>query len=295
MSSEAKTADGNITIPAGCVLVLALVKGSVAAPKINNVGMAPIVSVEVNGAQPAVSVFQVTTPKVTGVAVPFELSGTLTYLVYLSGVDQFRPGAFASQSLTGSFTKNLVTTTTDMVFGLIAGAIGPTSLKGDTVAMTYLYNTATEKVGWITPLDALLTCLAEDTGLSAGYYIDNGVIHHDAELITEGYYSFDPVENHVTYVFAGYNSINNTTQINRFDNGVYTGVSSVPGYIPDPSSMNYTYYTYPAVWHDPVYSDAWDEEIPDTYVPAGPAPLSCAFVSLRVMPGSGFVGYVIEC
>lgn len=277
ISSENKTVNGNITIPAGCTLVIGLTKGQTSAPKINNVNMVEIISLPQNGIMPAVGIYQYVLPAIA--TLPFTLTGSYVEFVYLSSADSFRPGALIGQSTTGSFTGNIAASTTDLALGIVLGTIGPTALKGDTAAMTYLLNTATEKIGYLTPADVLLTCLAEDTGVSAGYYVDGGSIYHPAVELTAAYDSFDPVLHTITHAYDHHDTPWTTDTYRTYDNGNFIGYTDIEkGYVPATT----TYIAYPLVHHDAVYSEAWTEYLPDTWVPGGAAAsLSAAFCCIK--------------
>ena len=313
ISSENKTANGTITVPVGCTAIYAVVKGSVTPPSIAGVAMQGVTSIAVNGIMPAAGVFQALLPTIGARA--FTFTGTLVQFIYLSGSGDFRPGVVIGQSTTGSLTGDLNTGTTDLVIAAIFGSIGPTSLKGDTVAMTYLLNTTLDKIGYIVPGDALLTCLAEDTGISAGYTVDGGVLHHDAVLVTAGYTSYDPVwhegyyttETQTTPGYYQFHRVWVAAHTIQVWSSAYNKwiTQTVPGYWDeyyswvDPVTTQVQvwqdgYNTYPPVWHDPVYTPAYDEELPDTWVPGGnAASITAIFVSIKITPGGDFVPSVI--
>jgi hypothetical protein len=290
---ENKTANGNITVPAGCDAIYAVVKGSTIPPSIAGVPMGAIATIPASGVMPAGGIFQYVTPVIG--ALTFTFTGAYVEFIYLSGVVTYRPGALFGQSTTGSYTGNLVTTTSDFVIGAIFGLIGATALKGDTVAMTYVLNTTLDKIGYITPGDTLLTCLATDVGISGGFNWDAGVIHHDAVLLSaahmtyptvhhNGYWYTGTITHHVTFAIEG-------GYIYRYiDGGSRTLVSS------DDSMVPYTYTTQGQIWHkswdthDPVWvEDSWqaayDEDLADIWVPLNAtASLTALFISIKTTP-----------
>lgn len=288
ISSENKTANGNITIPAAASLIYAIVKGAGATtpPKINSLQMFPFVQIEQNAAMPAVGIYQRSGSSIEE-TLPLEFSGTHCLLVYTQGGIALRPGASTGgQSASGSYSTELPTSASDLVLGILAGSIGPTAIKGDSVEFNYLLNTATEKIGYIIPADSSLTCLVTDTGISSGYYADGGTLYHPRVLVKEAYSSFDPVLHTVTYQYDHHDTPWMFDYYRRYDNGVYTGLVTVPKGVLMSIS---TYYDYPEVKHPAEYIEAYTEDLPDVWVPGGTAAsLSAAFVSIRPSD-SGFV------
>lgn len=287
LSSQTLTASGNIVIPANTSLVIALVKGSILPPKIGAVTLTTIASIDATGKSKAVSIHQLPAP--TEGALASVINGESVTFVYLSGASVPRAGSIFGHSDAGSYTADLVTSTSDLVLGILTGMIGPTALKGDTVAFTYLVNTTIDKIGHITPADALLTSIATDDDVSTGYYIDGGVIHHDAVKISDAYSTFDPVLHTVTYQYDHHEGTNPIVHYFReYDNGVYTKLVASKSDV----MYSWNYYAYPEVKHPEVWQPAFDENLPDIWVPGGEhAQVSACFVSIKsTAPDSVFVG-----
>lgn len=262
LDTDLLTTSGNITIPAGCTMIHALVFGSELPPSINGTTMSKIVSVPATTKVPAISAHQYIVTK-TGVA-PFVISGTHVTLYYTSGAGMYRPEVLLGNALSGVLSGTLPTSTGDLALAILAGMIGPCTIKGDTVAFTYDRNDTYLKTGHLTPGDTSLDCEIKDAGVSAGYTIDGGVIHHDAVLISAAYDSWDPEYHWVGWLFM-YSIGYGMGQYGEYDNGVFTGNTVLASSAP--AGRSYTKYVYHH--HDAVYEPAWDEELPDIVVPGG--------------------------
>jgi hypothetical protein len=255
ISSINKTASGTITVPADTTLIVACVQGSTAPPKIEGVDMLADSTIEATSICPALGIFEYPLPAIA--TLNFTFAGTYVHFIFLSGADSFRPGSIHGYMATGVYQADMPTTTADIVIGILCGTIGPTTMKDDTVAMTYLVNTDTQKVGYIVPGDTTSTCKAEDTGSTAGYTIP-GVVHHNpAYLISAAYFDYPP--------------------------------TWVPGYWNEGGWWQPGRWTYPQTFHPAVWHDAWDTQDPDIVVPAGTSQISACFVSIRATHGGGFV------
>lgn len=265
LDTDLLTASGNIVIPATCTMIHALVFGSELPPSIGGAVMSKIVSVPANTKVPAVSVHQfiVTDDDVT---VPFVITGTHVTLYYTSGAGMYRSDVLLGNALSGILSGDLPAATTDLSIAILAGMIGATTIKGDTAAFTYDRNDTYLKTGHMVPGDTVLSCELKDVGVSAGYTIDGGSIHHDAVLIKAAWDTWDPVAHYVSWNYL-YSSAG-SNYYGEYDNGVATGNRwvQIPG-SSVPAGRSYTAYVL--THHDAVYTPAWDEDLPDTVVPGG--------------------------
>lgn len=257
------TASGNITIPANCTMIHALVFGSENPPSINGAAMSKIAGVPATTKVPAISAHQYIVSD-DDVSVPFAISGTHVTLYYTSGAGMYRENVLLGNAASGILSGALPSATSDLALAILAGMIGPCTIKGDTVEFTYDRNDTFLKTGHLVPGDTSLDCEIKDAGVSAGYTIDGGVIHHDAVLITPAYDSWDPEYHWVGWLFM-YSIGYGMGQYGEYDNGVFTGntifASSAPA--------GHSYYKYIYHHHDAVYEPAWVEELPDIVVPGG--------------------------
>lgn len=272
LDTDLLTASGNITIPSGCTRIFALVFGSELPPSIAGSVMAKIASVPATTKTVAISIHQFIVSE-DNVTVPFVISGTHVTLKYTSGAGQYRDNVLKGTATSGTLAGDLPAATTDLALAILAGMIGPCTIKGDTVAFTYDRNDTFLKTGWLVPGDTTLSGEVKDAGVSEGYTIDGGSIYHPAVLTQEAFYSHDPVNHYVTWLFltSGTDQWYGPFKIyGKFDNGVdqgdrykqYTLIDPPP-----PPSYNYTAYV--ATYHPAVYTPGYNEELPDTVVPGG--------------------------
>lgn len=286
ISSETKTVDGNITIPDTCTLVLALVKGSETPPLINGVSMTKIASTPAVGALPAVAIHQYQAPLIL-ISLPFLMTGcTYVHFVYLATALTFRPGILAGYSATGSYTFDLPTTTNDMAFGICAGFTS-VDMKGDTVALTYLVNNTTDKVGYITPGDTALTCLATD-GSSAGYWQTQSPVYHPSVLIKAAW-----VENltAISHTYSYDHGTSPNIYVREYRNGSYYQMlgpmeagqwSWYQGHSP--------WVEYPQIYHPATYSTEYWEYPPPIWISTGvPGQVNACFCSISLSASGGFI------
>ena len=267
LDTDLITVSGNIVIPASCTMIHALVFGSENTPLINGSPMAKIVSVPANTKVPAIGAFEFTVTD-DDVTVPFIISGTHVTLYYTSGAGLYRPDVLLGNSLTGMLSGDLPAATTDFAIAILAGMIGATTIKGDTVEFTYDRNDTYLKTGHFTPGDTVLSCELKDVGVSAGYTIDGGTIHHPAVLVTAAYESWDPELHYVSWNYLyTLTSAPFSRIFGEYDNGVATGKRMSWDYAGNPPGR--TYYKYVYNYHEAVYTPAWDEDLSDTVVPGG--------------------------
>lgn len=289
ISSAQVTESGNVTIPANCSAVYALVIGSDDAPEIAGISMTKIVGRDKTDKVVGVGVYQYAGDAVG--AVTFDnADADYIALLYVSGSDGYDKDVVTgtkSESVTG----NLKTSTNSLAICVMAGMIGATAITGDATAFSYVVNETKVKAGWLVPGDASLACVASDGGISSGYWIIGKTIHHDAELLKEGYWSFEPVKHTVTWLYMR-DYPNGYKLYGKYDNGVDTGNTKVSKSQPASS----VYYEYVHTWHEPEYKPAWDEKLPDVWVAGGEkATVSACFVSIDPDMSGQFVPQVIIC
>jgi len=251
-------------------MIHALVFGSESPPSINGTAMSKIVSVPATTKVPAISAHQYIVSE-DDVSVPFVISGTHVTLYYTSGAGMYRENVLLGNAASGILSGALPSATSDLALAILAGMIGPCTIKGDTVEFTYDRNDTFLKTGHLVPGDTSLDCEIKDAGVSTGYTIDGGTIHHDAELISEAYDSWDPVYHWVSWRFLySYTSATNVdySVYGEYDNGVATGnKTTIPKGGTPPSGHGY--YAYVLTHHPAVYEPAYDEDLPDITVPGG--------------------------
>jgi hypothetical protein len=278
ISSENVTVSGNITIPDTCTLVLALVYGSETPPIINGLNMIKVASTPAVGALPAVSIHQYQSPLML-MTLPFLMTGTYVRFVYLANAVTFRPGVLFGYSSVGSYTFDLTTTTNDMAFGIVSGFTS-VDMKGDTVALTYMDNNATNKTGYITPGDTALTCLATD-GSSSGYWQSQSPVYHPSVLIRAAW-----VENltaiYHTYAYRYYSAP--YYYWTEYRNGVYYRDFY-------DSFLSHTSWTeYPQIYHPATYSSEYWSYPPPIWISTGTAgQCNACFVSISLTASGGFI------
>lgn len=263
LDTDLLTASGTITIPAGCTMIHALVFGSELPPSINGTVMSKIVSVPATTKVPAISAHQYIVSD-DDVSVPFVISGTHVTLYYTSGAGMYRENVLLGNAASGVLSGTLPSATSDLALGILAGMIGPCTIKGDTVEFTYDRNDTFLKTGHLVPGDTSLDCEIKDAGVSTGYTIDGGTVHHDAVLVTAAYDSWEPEYHWVSWWYmttVGYLA----NRYGEYDNGVFTGNTVLASSAP----AGHSYYKYILTHHPAVYEPAYDEELPDTFVPGG--------------------------
>jgi hypothetical protein len=259
ISSVQVTESGNVTIPANCSAVYALVIGSDDAPEIAGISMTKIVGRDKTDKVAGVGVYQYIGDAV-GTVMFDNADADYIALLYVSGSDGYDKDVVTgtkSESVTG----NLKTSTNSLAICVMAGMIGATAITGDATAFSYVVNETTVKAGWLVPGDSSLACVASDSGISTGYWIIGKTIHHDAVLLKEGYWSFEPVKHTVTWWYMQ-DLPNGYKLYGKYDNGVATGDTKASQSQPASS----VYYEYVHTWHEPVYQPAWDEKLPDVWV-----------------------------
>ncbi len=286
LSSEEKTTSGSITIPANTTLVLAAIEGTDVAPQIDGVAMGGVSTIAQHGIISALGIFQYK-PASIG-AKEFTFSGTGATLVYAIGFG-YRPGSVNGYAANGVYSANMATANGDLVLGILRGSIGPCTMKGDGTEMSYLRNTTLVKVGYVVAGAAVIACLASDSGVSEGYWADGGSIHHPAWTESAGYYEYDK------HWVPGYWWTDTIPTPGHWAFNVATNSWTwIPAHLEYVQRWQDGYWTYQPVWHDAIYHPAWDEDIPDTWVPAGTSQISCAFCSIRETGAGAFIPQAIH-
>lgn len=290
ISSVQVTESGNVTIPANCSAVYALVIGGDDAPEIAGISMTKIVGRDKTDKVAGVGVYQYIGDAI-GTVMFDNADADYIALLYVSGSDGYDKDVVTgtkSESVTG----NLKTSTNSLAICVMAGMIGATAITGDATAFSYVVNETTVKAGWLVPGDSSLACVASDSGISTGYWITGKTIHHDAVLLKEGYWSFEPVKHTVTWWYMADVGSDGYKRYGKYDNGVATGDTKVSKTQPASS----VYYEYVHTWHEPEYQPAWDEKLPDVWVAGGEkATVNACFVSIDPDMSGQFVPQVIIC
>jgi len=278
-----KTASGTITIPASCNMIVAMVTGSEAPPVINGVAMQTKASIGSNGTAPAVSVHTYNVNEIyEATELPFTLFGTSATFAFVDN------GNFVGQNVIfcqdeATCTEELATSSNDIVFGVVAGSIGPVSVTFDGNAPTYMDSSNAAKTCYATPTDSSQTVVAKDDGVSTGYYITTSTWIPET-LVSAGYWSYDPVLHIVQYYSVSIGG-GQWNEYKRED-----GVVTFLGVVPTPFDGTMTYYTYPGVWHPPVYTGGY-YQYSKTWVSAGAlGQVSAAFISVSETGSGVFVG-----
>ena len=188
LSSETKTAQsGLITVPTGCVMVVALVKGSTNAVTLNGYPMTVKASVASAGNVPAISAQTYRSPIVE--QQPYTMTGDWVVFYYLTGAVNARPIPVQVYDDTGDYTIDLTTATDELIFGAVAGTAdstdGQVTITGDTVAFTLAKDETLYRAGYLTPADASVTLLCESPGTLTSYWYQPPRIWHEGKLISE--------------------------------------------------------------------------------------------------------------
>jgi hypothetical protein len=283
ISSIEKTASpGTIDIPETCDLVVAVVDGSVIPPTIGGIAMGVVGEVPATSIIPAISIHQYRATEAETIAYTF--IGTTCEFVFIADGDSYRPGTIAGYDASGVYGDDLVSSASDLVIGILHGSIGPTTLETDEVEMTYLKDSTLVKIGYVLAAGALLACLASDTGASEGYWVDGGTLHHDSVLVSEGYWGYENTWIEGYYVVFSPPSPFSWVPDHWTAYGVF-----IPGHYETVYVWHEGHYEQVVVWHDPVYLPAWDEDLPDTWVPAGTSQISAIFCSISQTAGGEFI------
>ena len=299
LGSDNVTANGTVTIPDGCVYVVALCAGSVDPPYLNGNMMQTVASVPATGLLTAVSIHVSTFPIVA--TLPYVMNGadTITW-VYLDDAVCTRADVVQGYSQSGQITGSLATSTNDLVLGIVQGSNGQVEIKGDTVALTLLENTSKRVIGWIVPTDTSLTCLGTDNSTVSGYWYYPPAVWVDTTtsvLVEAGHYEFNPVQNVRSYVYDHHDTVYEWYRI--YLNGVDTG-STISQLIGSGAPPNYYFTTYPGVWvpdrYETVASGYWEYPAKQWVETGVAGEVSAAWVSIAdVMIGGIYVSRPLFC
>jgi len=251
LSIETKTASGTITIPANCDYMVALVTGSLLPPIVNARTMETVATVAATGMNPAISLHVMPIDVIYEYG--FVMYGTSCTFVYIQNGICVRPGTVYGYSSGGTVSGDLATSTNDLIVGFIVGNNGQVTITNDTVALTYAVDSLTSRIGYATPGDAVGTIAAADPGTVTGYWYTPDAVWVDTStsvLISEGYNEFVPTLHTRAYWYA-YTSGGYDYYLIVVD-GVSTG-SYTARVVGENAPVASFWYTYDAVWHDPVY------------------------------------------
>ena len=312
LGSSNVTANGNVTIPAGCVYVVAVCVGTTNAPYLNGHLMDKKATVAATGQLKAIGVHVLTFP-ITEI-LPFVMNGaTNITFFYLDDAVCIRPVAVKGYSAAGQVTGDLATSTDDLAIGIVLGSNGQVQIKGDTAAFTAVYNTTKCRIGWKAPGDSVLSCDATDQSTVSGYWYSPPAYYTDTSsrvLVSAGYWKQVSVYHRRWYQYTRY-----ATNKYWYDKMIYNDPGHA-GYPPGTwvelaDAESYTvyqgatfgttvFYTYISVWVPPVYetqtSGYWTYP-PQVWIETGiPGEVSCIFVSIaNVMIGSVYVTRPLGC
>ncbi len=160
ISSEKKTATGNITIPVNCDYVVALVSGAT-NPTINLVAMTQVITKGALGIDASISVMASPPTGTTGCTV-----SQTTRFVYLSGGGSVTD---ADGSIDGS-AVTLTSTATDLILGIQNGG---TAMTVDGSSVTFLDNYYT---GYLAAPDTSVVCDGDGAILAFVSILDSGAV-----------------------------------------------------------------------------------------------------------------------
>lgn len=296
LSSEIKLKNGVISIPAGCDMLVALVTGSLMPPVVNKIRMKYLAGVETQGLLPAISMHYL--PIYMVYDYNFVMYGQRVVFVYLQNGVSCRAKVVSGYSAAGTLSGNLVSAAGEVVIGMAAGNNGPVTITMDGGAFDALLNETLEKAGVKTATGALPSVAAAAPEIAGGRWVEQAPVwveKGEQVLVKEGYYEFLPVLHVKAYWYAYTSGGYDYYQI-RVD-GVNTGTyTAKPQGTSAPSSE--TWYTYDAVWHEPVYEEAksgyWTYPPPVWEEDGEPAKLAAIFASVAdVFVGSEHAPLVI--
>jgi hypothetical protein len=238
--------------------------GTVDPPYFNGALMQTYGSVAAQGNLKAIGV-HILPNSYQAVTLPFVMNGSdsITF-IYLDDSVCTRLPPIQGYSAAGSIGGSLATSTNDICFGIVLGSNGQVEIKGDTVALTLVYDTLTCRIGYIVPGDSVLTCLATDVGTLSGYWYTPPAVYVNTTtsvLVEAGHYVFNPV----------YNYYPGTWHIDYNGNKIW-------------DTLPYVYYTYPGVWvpdrYETVSSGYWQTQDPVWVVTGTSGQVSACFISI---------------
>jgi len=301
-----KTANGTVTIPDGCNYVVAACVGTTAPPYLNGVLMQPYSTVPATGILKAIGIHIL--PNSINQELPFVMNGADSIsFIYLDDSVCTRLPAVEGYSAAGSVSGNLVTSTNDLVIGIVLGSNGQVLIKGDTVALTLVYDTLTCRIGYITPGDSVLACLATDESTTSGYWYTpppvwinttTSVLVEPGHWVTTSvyhreYYAFNSQHPYGYFIYGVYEYVNppgSTTFIEDFNSATYFGSQATIG----------TWYTYYQTWvpdrYETVSSGYWQPQEPQWIQTGVSGQISCCFISIAdVMIGTNYISRPLIC
>jgi hypothetical protein len=295
LGSDTVTVNGTITIPEGTTYLLAVCTSHDGndPPYVNGNILKTITGVDEQGELPGISAHFQRYPLVQ--TIPFVMNGadTITF-VYIEGVNS-NAEYLASYDADGSYSGDLtVDQTHEIVVAICAGLNGQVVMTGDAVALTYLYDSLTIRVGHIVPGDTTLSCVSNDGSAGSGYWYyppAYKVVSGTSNVLVEaGHYEFNPVYHWVNYVFD--HTTGSYNFFNKYDNGAY--VETVLRLVSQPAPSNFYYYAYPGVWvpdrYETVVTYSWVYPEPVWVGDGDPGQISCIFLALSdVEPPSGHI------
>jgi hypothetical protein len=278
IGSEEFSENGSLTVPADTTLILAFTEGTTTPPKVDGVSMGEIIIHEAESIIPGIGIHQIKNPTVG--THTFTSTGTDVVFVYMTG-SGYRPGSVHGFGNTGDPLEfDLPSADGDVIFGICRGSVGPTTLEGDEVEMTYIKDSTLLKIGYVAAGAALITCLASDTGESEGYWADGGRYWVDA-VIVQGYWTYPQVWQEGFWYQAS------VWIPAHWEGGV--GHIWVEGYWGWETRWSEGHWYTDAVWHPGSYEPAHWVNLPDVWIEAGSGQVSAAFCSIREYPEVNFV------
>lgn len=301
---ESKITNGALTIPADCSLICAVVIGSEAAPWINGIQMDTKAVESAQGVLDALSVHVL--PVTLNETVPFIMEGNLAAFYYFEDGVSCRPKPAKGYSAAGEVTETFVTTTDEIMIGVVLGNNGQVTLTADDGAFTYDIDTTTYRIGHKTPGDSSQTIVASDPGTTSGYWYNPPAVWHDTTtsvLVTAGYYQTTSVYHDYRLVYSHYSG-----EYYYYDYGIYSNAGDpnyttgfveiaanqpLEGYIGS-IHIESTFYTHVQTWIPPVYEEQpsgyWEYPDPVWVTTGAPGYVSAIVVSIAAtMLGSVYV------
>lgn len=289
LGSANKTADGSVTVPVGTLYAIAMVNGSVNPPVLNGNFMDPQASVPAQGVLKAVSIHTRALPMIGDLNFAMNGADEITFIFVDSAVCVRAVTVSGFNSSTGTVTGNLPTSAAnDVVFGIVIGANGQVTLKGDTVALTLVKDAAKHRAGYITPGDSSLTCEGYDPGTVSRYEYQPPAIRHPGALITSGYWQAIRINRYMTWACIVPGSLWYV-----YSDGVYAySQSTQPNWKSGSYFADFTSVYVPAVYA----SDTW-EYPPKQWIETGTSgQAAAAFISVAdVMIGANYISRPLIC
>lgn len=298
---ETKTASGAITVPDGCDFITAVVIGSVNPPAINAISMETKATVAAQGVLQALSIHVL--PVSLNIVMPFVFDGTLVTFYYFENGVCARPTNVKGYNAAGSVTGTHVTTTGEIMLGVVLGNNGQVTLTADSSSFTFDVDQMTYRIGYKIPGDTSQAIVAADPGTLSSYWYNPPAIWHDTTttvLVTPGHYETTQVYHQYRSVYSHYSAPNYV-----YINGIYSDPGDPnysAGFVPQGGISNFqtyqgtviygsSFYTYPQVWVPPVYEEQasgyWEYPAPVEIVTGTPGYVSTIVVSISdVMIGS---------